>query len=71
MLHTSYFDFERTQAGLKALGVGAVTRTLLLEDLLEQQERNIHTMDIVEENVELTLNINKLIHLINSNFLAK
>ena len=48
-----------------------MTRTLLLEDLLEQQERNIHTMDIVEENVELTLNINKLIHLINSNFLAK
>ena len=48
-----------------------MTRTLLLEDLLEQQERNIHTMDIVEDNVELTLNINKLIHLINSNFLAK
>jgi hypothetical protein len=58
-------------AGMKAAGatMGAVTRTLLLEDLLEQQERNITEMEINEDTVDLKLNINKVIHLINTNFL--
>lgn len=46
--------------------VEADTCNIFLDDLLEQQERNLPTLDIDQ----VTLNVNMLIHLLNKNFLT-
>ena len=65
------FRFTQPQPGLfrisaSAAGVASFTKDLFLEELLELQQRNSTRYDIREDVATLQLNVNMLVHLLDT-----
>jgi hypothetical protein len=68
------FKFVEASAGLYEVtagvkGLSSFTKTIMLEELLEKQQRHVSLLEVTDESAHLKLNINKLIHLLNTEFL--